>query len=364
MRALLARIPRTAMLAILALLAGFLAAIMLALHVKERVQQIEDRSRLDMVERIVAARDLPAGTRLSAEHLAVRSFPSRWVGSDTLPVTRHAELEGRVLAVSLNAGDALVPAHAQQVQTAFSQHLAPGRRAITLPVDQVNSLSGLLQPGDLIDLYVSFDYQRKRITAPLLQGVLVLATGRETLPAVSGADGAYPGHDASYSSLTLDAAPEDVIRLVAARQAGTLTAILRHPHDDQPDRRAARGDLASLLGLSVPAPKPARRAVVLYGSSSARALPAWARPGRQGTQAVQSQRNGWFEMPAAQALSSSWMHAVAEADMAEAHEPFSIADDWSGDTGWSHLLHDILQADDPAYTMQDTGDETIPGNLQ
>ncbi|MGB6241135.1 MAG: Flp pilus assembly protein CpaB [Castellaniella sp.] len=297
------RLPRAAVLAALALGLGVLAAVFLALHVRERVKLAEDLARLPMVERIVASQDLPVGTRLLSEHLAVRSFPAQWVGHDSLPAARYADLEGRVLAAPLKAGDAILAAHALQPHTAFSTHLAPGRRAITLPVDQVNSLSGLLQPGDLIDLYVSFDHQRKRLTAPLLQGVLVLATGRETRTTGSGVD------EASYSTVTLDAAPADVVKLVAARQAGTLTAILRHPEDDQADRRAARGDLAALLGINAPAAPAVRKAVILYGGSRAQGMPAWARAGGG---APAGARNGLFDLPSGQSLSSAWRRGGLE----------------------------------------------------
>lgn len=295
----LIQFPRSAILAALALGIGVLAAVFLALHVRERVQQAEDQARLPMVERIVASRDLPAGTRLLSDHLALRSFPAQWVGHDSLPAVRYAELEGRVLTTALKAGDAILAVHTLQPQTAFSAHLTPGRRAITLPVDQVNSLSGLLQPGDLIDLYVSFDYQRKRLTAPLLQGVLVLATGRETRTTAAGAE------DTSYSTVTLDAAPDDVVKLVAARQAGTLTAILRHPEDDRADRRAARGDLAALLGVNTPPPPAARKAVILYGSGKAAGMPAWAAPGRSRP----ASGSGLFDLPVGQTLSSAWQRS-------------------------------------------------------
>ncbi|WP_323011260.1 Flp pilus assembly protein CpaB [Castellaniella sp.] len=301
MKITLFRIPRPLILGALALSTGLLAAVFLALHVRERVRQAEDQARLPMVERIVAARDLPMGTHLLSEHLAVRRFPAQWVGQDTLSAARYAELEGRLLTTDLRAGDAFVRAHVRQPQASFSAQLAPGRRAITLPVDQVNSLSGLLQPGDLIDLYVSFDYQRKRLTAPLLQGVLVLATGRETRLAGVGDEGQ------SYSTVTLDAAPEDVVKLVAARQAGTLTAIMRHPEDAQADRRASRGDLAALLGLSAPAPKPARKAVILYGEAGARGMPAWALAQKP----AMSPGNGLFNLPIEQFLSSAWAQSMA-----------------------------------------------------
>src|SRR5699024_2515472 len=64
----------------IALAAGLGAALLLAGHVRDRVQQIEAQSRLAMVDRIVAARSLPAGTRLASDHLAVRPFPAEWVG--------------------------------------------------------------------------------------------------------------------------------------------------------------------------------------------------------------------------------------------------------------------------------------------
>lgn len=347
------RIPRSAILGALALGTGLLAAGALALHVRERERQIEARARLDMVERIVAARDLAAGTRLAPDDLAVRSFPARWVGSDTLPLARLGELEGRILTAAVRAGDALVPAHAMQPQTAFSEHLAPGRRAITLPVDQVNSLSGLLQPGDLIDLYVSFDHRRRRLTAPLLQGVLVLATGRETRTSGVGSE------ESSYSTVTLDAAPEDVVKLVAARQAGTLTAILRHPGDARADRRAARGDLASLLGVSDPPRIPARRAVILYGASGARALPGWADPDGQAARPG----NGWFDLPAGQARASAWMRVLAE----QAAAPLPLTGEGTAagavvvpsvQTTWTDPA--VEDGENPMMDAGRSGDEALP----
>src|SRR3546814_11736033 len=78
----------------------------------------------------------------------------------------------------LRSGDPILPVHATAHEAgAFSSFLSSGRRAITMPVDAINSVSGLLQPGDLIELYVSFEYPRRRLTAPLFQGVRVLELG-------------------------------------------------------------------------------------------------------------------------------------------------------------------------------------------
>lgn len=296
----------TAML-VLAAVAGLFAAWAAQQHIRGRVELLESRARVPEVERVVAAYDLPAGTRLDSSNLAVRRFPAAVAASDSLPAGRHSELEGTVLRSPLAAGDAVLKAHVQaQQSSAFSTRLISGRRAITMPVDEINSVSGLLQPGDLIDLYVSFEYQRRRITAPLLQGVLVLATGRSTDSASDNE--MVPSRSGPYSTVTLDAAPEDAVKLVAARQSGAITAILRNPEDATPSAKASRGDLATLLGLNTPPPLPSRRASVLYGNTAIRSVPR-LQPAAAGPR----QASGVFDLPYMPELASAWMHAAARA---------------------------------------------------
>lgn len=295
-----ARFGRSSAVLAIAALAGLAAAWSARQHIQGHVQRLEADARTPVVTRVVAAYDLPAGTRLSAEHLASRSFPAGMVPSESIDAAHHIRLTGMVLRSALRAGDLVLPVHGRVANDAsFSSQLGEGRRAVTMPVDAINSVSGLLQPGDLIDLYVSFEHQRRRITAPLLQGVLVLATGGRTqLPSERPVE-----HAAGFATVTLDASPEDAVKLVAARQSGTITAILRHPNDDQPTRRAVRGDLASLIGVSQgPPPRSSSRAPVLYGNRSERNVPRL-------TPAAPIVRNpsGVFDLPHVQQLASAWL---------------------------------------------------------
>ena len=294
---------RTLAMLLLAILAGLFAAWSARQYLQDRARKLEDNAKVAMVERVVAAYDLPQGTRLGPQHLAIRPFPATLVASGSLPPERYAELAGSVLTAPLAAGDAVLGVHAaMHAHGAFSNQLAAGRRAITIPVDAINSVSGLLEPGDLIDLYVSFEHQRRRITAPLLQGVLVLATGSETLPGRQ-TDSVRQG---SYSTVTLDAAPEDAVKLVAARQSGMITALLRHPGDDGPSQKAVRGDLASLLGVNTnppPAPKP--KVPILYGNQTVRSVPGLV-PASTGPR----QATGLFDLPYTPELVSAWVRAA------------------------------------------------------
>ena len=288
---------------VLALLAGLGAAWAARQHIQGRVQLLEEQARVPTVQRIVAAHDLPAGTRLASEHLAIRTFPTMAASSDSVPPERYSELSGAVLRSTLRGGDLVLPVHAAKYEhVAFSSHLSTGRRAITMPVDAINSVSGLLQPGDLIDLYVSFEYQRRRITAPLLQGVLVLATGATT----QYAEDAQQDRSGSYATVTLDAAPEDAVKLVAARQSGIITAVLRPAHDSEPTQKAVRGDLASLLGVNKPASPPTRKATVIYGNKSVRSVP------RLNAIGAPQQASGVFDLPYAPELVSAWMRSAVQ----------------------------------------------------
>lgn len=303
-------INRSTIMLVVAVMAGLFASWAAKKHIQGRISILESQARVPEVERVVAAFDLPVGTFLNSSHLAIRRFPAQLVSSDSLPPSRFSELEGTVLRSALTAGDTVLPVHVQQQYSgAFSTTLISGRRAITMPVDAINSVSGLLQPGDLIDLYVSFEYQRRRITAPLLQGVLVLATGTATQASLAHTQTDRSPVEQGYGTVTLDVAPEDAVKLVAARQSGTITAILRNPDDAMPSNKASRGDLASLLGVNVSGPPPrVRKIPVLYGNTAVRTVPRLQPPG-----VSTRQKAGVFDLPYMPELTSAWIQAAAHA---------------------------------------------------
>lgn len=326
-------INRSTVMLSIAVLAGILAAWAARQHIQGRVELLESQARVAEVERIVAAADLPVGTRLDTSHLAIRRFPASLVSSDSLTPARFSELQGMMLRSSLAAGDSVLLAHVKQQRSgAFSTTLVSGRRAITMPVDTINSVSGLLEPGDLIDLYVSFEYQRRRITAPLLQGVLVLATGMTTQAAAVMHDSpGMTGLDSRYTTVTLDVAPEDAVKLVAARQSGSITAILRNPGDPVSSSKASRGDLATLLGVNVQGPPPRTRQVpVLYGNTSIRNVPRLQTPGPRPRQSA-----GVFDLPYTPELTSAWMRQVS--GQYRADQPI--------DAVYADAAHDVGQND-------------------
>jgi pilus assembly protein CpaB len=103
----------------------------------------------------------------------------------------------------------------------------------------VKSFSGLLAPGDMIDLLYSIESpargggQRPLISVrPILQQVVVLATGTTTRKQkIRDERGVEQEVDREFATVTLHVAPDEAQRIILAERTGTLTAMLRNPND-------------------------------------------------------------------------------------------------------------------------------------
>jgi pilus assembly protein CpaB len=151
---------------------------------------------------------------------------------------------------------------------------------MTIAVDEVNAISGMLQPGDRIDLLFSARVPAagvaspSEVTRPLMQDLRVLATGRQVRPAQDDRGARL------YTTITVEVQPIEAQKLVVAQRAGKLTALLRNPGDRE--TLAARPmDLHGLLGLPSSASVSVRRSTELIvggiGHSAGKALPDEAR---------------------------------------------------------------------------------------
>lgn len=215
---------------LLAILLGLFAAYATSSYLSTRLAEIEAGSRPEAgVAVVVAKAALAAGSRIDETTVAVREIPRSWVHSNAITPEQYNRAEGLSLAWPAAAGEALLWA---QLATAsnpnFSARLQRGQRAVTVPVDEISSLSGMIVPGDRIDIVVTLRQQMRNFTFTLLQGITVLATGNEVDHSSRDTNGLLR----SYTTLTLDTNPEDAKRIIAAREVGRITALLRAPGDD------------------------------------------------------------------------------------------------------------------------------------
>lgn len=245
-----------------ALVLGALAAFAASNYLSEKMAEIEARTReTDTVPVIVAKSPLPSGAQITPETVAVREIPRAWAHSGAITPDQYSRAEHLALAHPAAAGEPILWAQLEGRRApTFSARLQAGQRAVTVPVDEISSLSGMVEPGDRIDVVVSVRNQDRSFTFTLLQSVPVLATGSRVNLDERDAEGKPRG----YTTITLDTPPEDAKRIIAAREIGRVTALLRAPGDLAPVS-ARITDANALLGLPASDSNGVSTVPVIYG---------------------------------------------------------------------------------------------------
>ena len=241
---------------------GGLAAYGVNQYITRQVEDIEARSKSHkMVQVLVPKEDLVKGAAITAKVVAVRDVPAEWAHTNALTPAQFDRIENQKLAYPAARGEMLMWSQLEgQRMPSFSARLPVGRRAITVPVDEVNSISGMLEPGDRIDLMASVRKDTRVFLFPLLQNVPVLATGSRVVIEGDPVD----GKKTTYTNITLDATAEEAQRVLAAREIGKVAAVLR-PIGDNGIGAPTRRDAMVLLGIGDEQAVESGGVPVLYG---------------------------------------------------------------------------------------------------
>ena len=181
----------------------------------------------------VAAHPLPAGTLARDEDFEVRSAPSDSVPSGAILNSPDAKtgLRGSLVRKFLDTGR---PVTAQDVlrprdRGFLASVLAPDTRAISINVDAESGVSGLIWPGDFVDVVLTqvtdkADPARRSLSEIVLHNVRIIAINQEI---VQGA----PANNAAAGKVThtvsLQLSPEQVKKIAVAKDLGKLSLAIR-----------------------------------------------------------------------------------------------------------------------------------------
>lgn len=147
------------------------------------------------------------------------------------------------------------------IMTGLSLQVSPSKRAIAIPVNEVNSVAKMIKPGDRIDLVAALDVgkgvNQHREVKTLMQDVVVLSTGMKVmneLPAMLERQGKDEWvkslrDDMTFATITIEASPEESQDLIyiLSTSPGSLFMTLRHP-TDHTKKRMPESTIESLLG--------------------------------------------------------------------------------------------------------------------
>jgi pilus assembly protein CpaB len=194
-----------------------------------------------------AAHPLPTGTFVRDEDFEVRAAPLSDVPSGAIlesPAAR-IELRGSLVRNFVEAGrpitsrDVLRPRDRGFVASV----LAPDTRAISINVDTESGVSGLIWPGDYVDVLLTQtsdkeDRARHALSEILVHNVRIIAIDQETVEGVLGASavaekivdrvtGASAEPRKVARSVSLELSPEQVKKITLAKDLGKLSLAVR-----------------------------------------------------------------------------------------------------------------------------------------
>ena len=219
---------------------------------------------------VVAAKDIPAGAALDKASLEVKQWPAVAVPKDAMASLDVAV--GRVARVPVFVGEAIVPGRLARAGTApgLEARITPGMRAMSVRINDVAGMSGLVQPNSRVDVLVSLRHAgmnaSEEVAKLFLENMRVLSMGSRTTRDDSG-------DPTPATTATLEVTPEQAEKLAVAMRQGMIQLVLRGFDDtDSTDTKGSTStEVMAQLRDAKPAPVVAQ----------APARPARSTPRRQ-----------------------------------------------------------------------------------
>jgi pilus assembly protein CpaB len=216
---------------VLALMIAVVASYAIYKYVKKQVapKEVAKMEEVKVRQAAIAMVELPAGTQLKPKMIKTVPFLEESLppGSFSSP----NKLVGRVVISPIKNKELILEsrlAPADVTRGGVSAILKPGKRAISIKGTKVLGLSGLVKPGDRVDvLLITTDPKTKEpVNKTVFENVRVLATGTQL---IENAD----GKPSPVDNYTLEVTPEEGEKLVLASTRGKLQFALRNILDTE-----------------------------------------------------------------------------------------------------------------------------------
>lgn len=201
---------------------------------------------------VVPKQDAKAGTLLNGNHFVARPVEDDLVYPDTLLADDFPSMEGMRLARPVLRGRPVQLSDLQQPEVDdVASVVPPGRRAMTIDIDNLNSIAHTLRPHHRVDIFLmSKAPQSRHDRAPVdekaleqatlfMQDMVVLATGREfqdvnntpeqqanKMVRAGDVEGAQ-ATERQFDSITLLVTPRQAARLMVGQRLGSFRVVLR-----------------------------------------------------------------------------------------------------------------------------------------
>ncbi len=213
---------------VLAGLAAMLAAVVVYSALKRREAEVQ-QALAKNVEIVVAAYDLPLGTKIESSELKL----AKW-SSDAIPEGAYTDMHqaiGSYVKSQFVSNEPIVANKlflGQKTAGVMPLLIPFGMRAVSVPVDEVSDIAGFVLPHTRVDVLVALagsEANSKPLAKIVLQNVEVLAVAQEVEMKKDAPE--------VVKVVTLLVSPQEAERLALANREGTLRLAMRNYNDNK-----------------------------------------------------------------------------------------------------------------------------------
>lgn len=173
---------------------------------------------------VMAAQNIAPGHVIADVDLKLVPWPTTDIPPGS--ATDKNVVIGRVARQNIYPGEAILETDLAPVgaRGGLEAAIEPGKRAITVRVNDVIAVAGFAHPGSYVDVLVSAkDPKGDQFSMIVLNRVKILAIAQETQ--------SDPAQPKVVNAVTLELTPEEAEALDLARNVGSLTLVLRNESD-------------------------------------------------------------------------------------------------------------------------------------
>jgi pilus assembly protein CpaB len=195
---------------------------------------------------VVATKPLTFGSQLTADNTLEIPWSKAALPEGAFATKEALLKDGRRMTLALIAKNEPIlrsKITAPNQPATLSSMLTPGKRAVTVRVDDVRGVAGFIQPGDLVDVVLIRTMAESRsndsYSEIILQSAKVLAIDQIT--------GEHTEQPTIAKAVTLEVGVEEAQKILLATNIGRLSLILRQPAEAMADavHRVTEQDLGN-----------------------------------------------------------------------------------------------------------------------
>lgn len=240
---------------------GLIAVVLINNYIQQKTEEAKKavaQSQKNLITVVVAKQDILAGATIKESMLAEVTVnknivqPRSAISIDRVvdkiaiaPISKGEQVLLNKVTMSAEVGS-------------LAMKVPSGKRAVTVSVDNISSVGGMVRPGDHVDVVgmvpiPAMNAEGKQVnqlaTMPLFQDVLVLAVGQEFM----SAQGARKEEKAVSASpaITFALSPQEANLIVFVQEQGKIRLVLRSPGDTQ-TQQVAPASWDTLFRLVMP----------------------------------------------------------------------------------------------------------------